>query len=66
MLEVAELAGELPPLDPPHSLADMDKVGVRARGIANEREDVLFMAVRVAMSAACSCQNASRSSSDLR
>jgi 3-oxoacyl-[acyl-carrier-protein] synthase-3 len=39
---------ELPALDPPHSLADMDKVGVRARGIANDQEDVLFMAVRAA------------------
>jgi 3-oxoacyl-[acyl-carrier-protein] synthase III len=39
---------ELPPLDPPHTLADMDKVGVRARGIAGEDEDVLFMAVRAA------------------
>jgi 3-oxoacyl-[acyl-carrier-protein] synthase-3 len=39
---------ELPPLDPPHSLADMDKVGVRARGIASDEEDVLFMALRAA------------------
>jgi 3-oxoacyl-[acyl-carrier-protein] synthase III len=39
---------ELPPLDPPHTLADMDKVGVRARGIARDDEDVLFMAVRAA------------------
>lgn len=39
---------ELPALDPPHSLADMDKVGVRARGIANDQEDVLFMAQRAA------------------
>jgi 3-oxoacyl-[acyl-carrier-protein] synthase-3 len=39
---------ELPPLQPPHSLADMDKVGVRTRGIANDREDVLFMALRAA------------------
>jgi 3-oxoacyl-[acyl-carrier-protein] synthase III len=36
---------ELPALEPPHSLADMDKVGVRARGIAGDHEDVLFMAV---------------------
>jgi 3-oxoacyl-[acyl-carrier-protein] synthase-3 len=36
--------GELSPLEPPHSLADMDKVGVRARGIAADHEDVLFMA----------------------
>ena len=39
---------ELPALEPPHSLADMDKVGVRARGIATDQEDVLFMAVRAA------------------
>jgi 3-oxoacyl-[acyl-carrier-protein] synthase III len=39
---------ELPPLDPPHSLADMDKVGVRARGIAAEHETVLHMAVTAA------------------
>jgi 3-oxoacyl-[acyl-carrier-protein] synthase-3 len=39
---------DLPPLEPPHSLADMDKVGVRARGIAGEHEDVLFMALRAA------------------
>jgi 3-oxoacyl-[acyl-carrier-protein] synthase-3 len=39
---------ELSPLDPPHTLADMDKVGVRSRGIASDREDVLFMAVRAA------------------
>jgi 3-oxoacyl-[acyl-carrier-protein] synthase III len=39
---------ELPALEPPHSLADMDKVGVRARGIASDREDVLFMAVHAA------------------
>ena len=39
---------ELPALEPPHSLADMDKVGVRARGIASDQEDVLFMAVRAA------------------
>jgi 3-oxoacyl-[acyl-carrier-protein] synthase III len=39
---------ELPELDPPHSLADMDRVGVRARGIASESEDVLFMAQRAA------------------
>jgi len=36
---------ELPALDPPHTLADMDKVGVRARGIASDGEDVLFMAL---------------------
>ena len=39
---------ELPALEPPHTLADMDKVGVRARGIASDHEDVLFMAVRAA------------------
>jgi len=39
---------ELPALEPPHTLADMDKVGVRARGIASDQEDVLFMAVRAA------------------
>jgi len=39
---------ELPALEPPHSLADMDKVGVRTRGIANDEEDVLFMALRAA------------------
>lgn len=39
---------ELPALEPPHTLADMDKVGVRARGIARDDEDVLFMAVQAA------------------
>lgn len=39
---------ELTPLEPPHTLADMEKVGVRARGIAGEHEDVLFMALRAA------------------
>jgi 3-oxoacyl-[acyl-carrier-protein] synthase III len=39
---------DLPPLDPPHTLADMEKVGVRARGIAGDDEDVLFMAVQAA------------------
>jgi len=39
---------ELPALEPPHTLADMDKVGVRTRGIARDDEDVLFMAVRAA------------------
>jgi 3-oxoacyl-[acyl-carrier-protein] synthase III len=47
---------ELAPLDPPHSLADMDKVGVRARGIAGEHEDVLFMAVRAAERALAQAQ----------
>lgn len=42
---------ELPPLDPPHTLADMDKVGVRTRGIAQDHEDVLFMALRAAKQA---------------
>ncbi|HVY25096.1 MAG TPA: ketoacyl-ACP synthase III [Polyangiaceae bacterium] len=39
---------ELPELDPPHTLADMDKVGVRARGIAAEHESVLYMAEQAA------------------
>jgi 3-oxoacyl-[acyl-carrier-protein] synthase-3 len=39
---------ELPALDPPHTLADMDRVGVRARGIAADDEDVLFMALSAA------------------
>lgn len=39
---------ELPPLEPPHTLTDMDRVGVRARGIAADDEDVLFMALRAA------------------
>jgi 3-oxoacyl-[acyl-carrier-protein] synthase III len=39
---------ELPRLEPPHSLEEMDKVGVRARGIASDQEDVLEMAVRAA------------------
>jgi 3-oxoacyl-[acyl-carrier-protein] synthase-3 len=39
---------ELPELDPPHSLAERDKVGVRARGIAGDHETVLFMAERAA------------------
>jgi 3-oxoacyl-[acyl-carrier-protein] synthase III len=39
---------ELAPLEPPHTLADMDKVGVRARGIATDQEDVLFMALQAA------------------
>lgn len=39
---------ELPPLEPPHTLAEMDRVGVRARGIADDEEDVLFMAVAAA------------------
>ncbi len=42
---------ELPPLEPPHTLADMDKVGVVTRGIARDDEDVLFMAVRAAQRA---------------
>jgi 3-oxoacyl-[acyl-carrier-protein] synthase-3 len=42
---------ELPALEPPHTLADMDKVGVRTRGIASDREDVLFMGVRAAQRA---------------
>lgn len=39
---------ELPPLEPPHTLEDMDKVGVLARGIADDDEDVLEMALRAA------------------
>jgi 3-oxoacyl-[acyl-carrier-protein] synthase-3 len=39
---------ELPPLEPPHTLEEMDKVGVRARGIASDEEDVLEMALRAA------------------
>lgn len=42
---------ELPALEPPHTLADMDKVGVRTRGIASDEEDVLFMGVRAAQRA---------------
>jgi len=36
---------ELPELDPPHTLADMDKVGVHARGIAGDHEGVQEMAL---------------------
>lgn len=39
---------ELPALEPPHSLEDMDRVGVRARGVAGDGEDVLEMALRAA------------------
>jgi 3-oxoacyl-[acyl-carrier-protein] synthase III len=46
----------LPELDPPHTLADMDKVGVRARGIASEAESVLFMAERAAKRALAAAQ----------
>ncbi|RYZ08689.1 MAG: ketoacyl-ACP synthase III [Myxococcales bacterium] len=42
---------ELPALDPPHTLLEMEKVGVRARGIAQDHEDVLFMALRAARQA---------------
>jgi 3-oxoacyl-[acyl-carrier-protein] synthase III len=42
---------DLAPLEPPHTLEAMDKVGVRARGIAQDHEDVLFMAVRAAQQA---------------
>lgn len=38
----------LPELEPPHTLAERDKVGVRTRGIASEVEDVSFMAERAA------------------
>lgn len=47
---------ELPALEPPHSLADMEKVGVRARGIASDEEDVSFMAVRAAERALAQAQ----------
>lgn len=36
---------ELPELEPPHTLADMDKVGVHTRGIAGDQEGVLEMAL---------------------
>jgi 3-oxoacyl-[acyl-carrier-protein] synthase-3 len=39
---------DLQQLDPPHSLADMDRVGVFARGIASDAEDELTMAERAA------------------
>lgn len=39
---------DLPELDPPHSLADMDRVGVFSRGIASDGEDALTMAERAA------------------
>lgn len=39
---------DLAPLEPPHTLAEMDKVGVHRRGIAQEHEDVQLMAVRAA------------------
>ena len=52
---------ELPALEPPHTLADMDKVGVRARGIASEQEDVLFMAVRAAERALAQAQVSAQS-----
>jgi 3-oxoacyl-[acyl-carrier-protein] synthase-3 len=39
---------ELAPLEPPHSLEQMDKVGVRTRGIAGESEGVLEMALSAA------------------
>jgi 3-oxoacyl-[acyl-carrier-protein] synthase-3 len=42
---------ELEPLEPPHSLADMDRVGVRARGIASDAEGVLEMALNAARQA---------------
>lgn len=47
---------ELPALEPPHTLAEMDKVGVRARGIASDDEDVLFMALRAAGGALAQAQ----------
>jgi 3-oxoacyl-[acyl-carrier-protein] synthase-3 len=48
--------GELPQLEPPHSLEEMDKVGVRARGIASDEEDVLEMALRAARRALCQAE----------
>ncbi len=39
---------DLPELEPPHSLADMDRVGVFSRGIASDSEDELTMAERAA------------------
>jgi 3-oxoacyl-[acyl-carrier-protein] synthase-3 len=39
---------QLPELEPRHTLADIDKVGVRTRRIAGEHEGVLFMAERAA------------------
>jgi 3-oxoacyl-[acyl-carrier-protein] synthase-3 len=39
---------DLPQLEPPHSLADMDRVGVFSRGIASDSEDELTMAERAA------------------
>jgi 3-oxoacyl-[acyl-carrier-protein] synthase-3 len=42
---------ELEPLEPPHSLAEMDRVGVKARGIAGDAEGVLEMGVLAAQRA---------------
>jgi 3-oxoacyl-[acyl-carrier-protein] synthase-3 len=39
---------ELPELEPPHTLEQMDKMGVLSRGIAAEHEDVLSMALSAA------------------
>jgi 3-oxoacyl-[acyl-carrier-protein] synthase-3 len=42
---------ELPALDPPLSVAEMDRIGILQRGIASAEEDVCTMAVRAAESA---------------
>lgn len=42
---------ELPALDPPLSVAEMDRIGVLQRGVASAEEDVCAMAVRAAGSA---------------
>lgn len=42
---------ELPALEPPHTLEEMDRVGVRTRAVAAEREDVLQMALGAARGA---------------
>jgi 3-oxoacyl-[acyl-carrier-protein] synthase III len=39
---------ELPPLDPPHSLADLDRLGVQCRGWASDAEGVVEMAISAA------------------
>jgi 3-oxoacyl-[acyl-carrier-protein] synthase-3 len=40
--------GELPPLDPPLSVAEMDRIGILQRAVASAEEDVCTMAVRAA------------------
>jgi len=42
---------ELPALDPPLSVAEMDRIGILQRGVASAEEDVCTMAVRAAASA---------------